>query len=108
MILRIWHGWTTPESTDAYERLLLGEVIPGIEVRAVPGFLGITAGRRRLGAEVEFVTLMRLADRESVRAFAGDDPEAAYVPPAARTVLARWEEHASHYEIADDRPAADR
>ncbi|MFQ5348320.1 MAG: hypothetical protein ACE5ED_10820 [Rhodothalassiaceae bacterium] len=30
MILRPWHGWTEPDKAGAYEKLLLGEVIPGI------------------------------------------------------------------------------
>jgi hypothetical protein len=41
MIMRIWHGWTSPAKADAYQRLLLQEVFPGIEARGVPG----TAGR---------------------------------------------------------------
>ena len=34
---------------------------------------------------------------DNVRAFAGDDYEAAYVPPAARTVLARFDAKSAHY-----------
>jgi hypothetical protein len=30
MISRIWHGWTTHENADKYERLLRAEVLPGI------------------------------------------------------------------------------
>lgn len=37
MICRIWHGWTTLENTDAYEAVVRGQVIPGIEAtRRVP------------------------------------------------------------------------
>jgi hypothetical protein len=28
MICRIWHGWTTPQNADAYERLLRSEIFP--------------------------------------------------------------------------------
>jgi hypothetical protein len=38
MICRVWRGWTTPENADAYERIVRGEVIPGIEARLIPGF----------------------------------------------------------------------
>ncbi len=108
MVIRIWRGWTTKEQADTYEQLLREEIVPGIEARAVPGFLGITLARRPLGAETEFVTLMRFASLDAVRSFAGDEYERAYVPDAARRVLARFEERSSHYEIVEDRPAPSR
>lgn len=42
MICRLWRGWTTPENADAYERIVRGEVIPGIEARKIPGFRHIS------------------------------------------------------------------
>lgn len=41
MIARIWHGWTTVENADAYERLLKNEIFIAIEAREIKGFLGI-------------------------------------------------------------------
>ena len=38
MISRLWHGWTTREKADAYEKLLKSEVLPGIH--RVKGFKG--------------------------------------------------------------------
>jgi len=46
MISRIWHGWTTPENADAYERLLRSEIFAGIAARRIEGFLGIDLLRR--------------------------------------------------------------
>jgi heme-degrading monooxygenase HmoA len=108
VVIRIWRGWTTQEQADAYEQLLRAEIIPGIEARAVPGFLGITLARRPLGAETEFVTLMRFTSLDAVRSFAGEDYGSAYVPDAARRILARFEERSSHYEVVEDRPAPSR
>ena len=48
MIQRIWHGWTTREHADAYERLLEDEVLPGIAAMNVPGYLGVDVLRRPL------------------------------------------------------------
>lgn len=98
MIYRIWHGWTTPANADAYERLLREEIFVGIGARRIAGFEGIELLRRDLGGEVEFVTLMRFASLDAVRAFAGDDYERAVVPPAARALLARFDERSAHYE----------
>ncbi len=36
---------------------------------------------------------------EAVRAFAGDDYEAAVVPPKARAILARFDAHSQHYQV---------
>lgn len=100
MIARLWHGWTTPENADAYERLLRNEVFPGIEARGVAGYRGIELLRRPLEAgEVEFVTVMWFDSIEAVRAFAGEDHDTAYVPPAARAVLSRFDARSAHYEV---------
>ena len=56
MICRLWRGWTTPENADAYERIVRGEVIPGIEARQIPGFRHIDLMKRDLGGEIEFQT----------------------------------------------------
>jgi heme-degrading monooxygenase HmoA len=102
MIVRIWHGWTRPENADRYEALLCQEIFPGIAAKEVPGYRGIELLRRALpDGEVEFVTLMRFDSWEAVRRFAGEDFERAYVPAAARTVLARFDERSQHYELRE-------
>jgi len=100
MISRIWHGWTTAENADAYERLLEDEIFPGIEAKGVAGYVGIDLLRRPIEAgEVEFITIMWLDSLDAVRAFAGEDYETAYVPDAARRVLSRFDAHSAHYEV---------
>ena len=101
MIGRIWHGYTTPDNADTYENLLKEEIFIGIRNRRIPGFQEIQLLRRNLGAEVEFITIMWFEDLESVRAFAGEDYEAAVVPPKARAVLSRFDERSQHYEIRE-------
>jgi len=103
MIVRIWHGWTTPANADTYERLLNEEIFPGIEAKNVAGYRGIQLLRRVVGDEVEFVTAMRFDSLDAVRAFAGEDHEAAYVPQKARAVLARFDARSQHYEVRADR-----
>ena len=99
MISRIWYGWTTPENADAYESLLHEEIFVGIKDRAIKGFRDIQLLRRKVGDEVEFVTIMRFASIDAVREFAGEDYEAAVVPPTARKILKRFDERSQHYEI---------
>jgi antibiotic biosynthesis monooxygenase (ABM) superfamily enzyme len=103
MIYRIWHGYTTPENADAYEALLKSEIFHGIERKKLEGFRGIDLLRRRSGDEVEFITLMRFDSFDNIRAFTGEDYEAAYVPDAARRVLKRFDQRSQHYELRESR-----
>jgi heme-degrading monooxygenase HmoA len=102
MISRIWHGYTSPENADAYEELLESEIFTGIEGRKIPGFQGIQLFRRTWANQVEFITVMWFHSLDSVRAFAGEDYEAAVVPPRARALLARFDERSQHYEVKAD------
>ncbi len=103
MICRLWRGWTTSANADAYQRLVHEEVIPAIEARRIPGFRHIDLMRRELGDEVEFQTLMWFDSLEAIEAFIGDDYGVSHVPAAARAVLKRFDERASHYEVVDQR-----
>jgi heme-degrading monooxygenase HmoA len=103
MIYRIWHGYTTVENADEYERLLRSEIFHGIEAMQLDGFRGIDMIRRRVGDEEEFVTIMRFESLDDVKAFTGDDFETAYVPEAARRVLKRYDARSQHYELRESR-----
>lgn len=105
MIVRIWRGWTTPEKADAYETLLKTEIFPGIFAKKVKGFLGIELLRREDGEEVQFMTVMRFDGMEAVTAFAGADPEAAYIPQPARAILKRFDHRAQHFQSREERKA---
>jgi hypothetical protein len=99
MICRFWRGWTTKENAEAYQRVLTGEVVPGIEARRIEGFRRIEMMRRDLGEEVEFATIMWFDDLDAVKRFAGEDYGTAHVPAAARAVLKRFDERSAHYEV---------
>jgi len=103
MIIRIWHGWTTPGNADRYEALLKEEIFTGIQNRHMRGYKGIKLLRRVADNEVEFVTIMTFESLEAVRGFAGEDYEAAVVPPKARAVLSHFDERSQHYEVREER-----
>jgi heme-degrading monooxygenase HmoA len=103
MICRVWRGWTTPQNADAYESVVRGEVIPGIEERKIAGFRHIDLMRRDLEDEIEFQTLMWFDSLDAVIAFVGADYGSGHVPSAARDVLSRFDERAAHYEVIDRR-----
>jgi hypothetical protein len=35
-IKRIWHGWTTKENAETYQKILREDVLPSIEKRKIP------------------------------------------------------------------------
>lgn len=99
MISRLWHGYTSIANADAYETLLKKEIFTGIKNRKIAGYKGIQLFRRSIDTEVEFITVMWFDSIEAVRIFAGEDYEAAVVPPKARSLLARFDSRSQHYEV---------
>jgi antibiotic biosynthesis monooxygenase (ABM) superfamily enzyme len=99
MISRVWHGWTTPENADAYERVVTTEVMPAIAAREIAGYRGAHVLRRALDDAVEFTTIIWFDSIDNVRDFMGEDYEVAHVPPQAQAVLARFDDRAQHYDV---------
>jgi hypothetical protein len=97
-VARIWRGWTSKENADKFEQTLTGEAIPSIRRNRPAGCLGLQLLRRDLGEEVEFTTIMQFASIEAVKAFAGNDYEAAHIDPSVKQLLVRYDERVSHYE----------
>ena len=99
MIARIWHGYTALSNADAYEKLLKQEVFISIEEKQVKGYLCIQLLKRQLQSEVEFTTIMLFEKLESLKHFAGDNYELAYVPPKAKALLNRFDENSIQCEV---------
>lgn len=102
-IKRVWRGWTTAENADAYEQVLGSHVLPSIEDKRIPGYLGIEVLRADLGDEVEFCTVMTFDSLQNVIDFQGRDYARAYVPEKAQAVLKRWDQASRHYEVREER-----
>jgi len=99
MIVRLWHGWTTPENATEYERLVAEEVFPGIADETGEGYAGYELARRDHDERVEYVTITRFDSWEAVENFAGEDYTEAYVPPAAQELLIDYDETVDHDEV---------
>ncbi len=97
MIARVWSGTAPAAEADTYQHYFESDVTD--HLKSIEGFAGAELWRREMNSEVEFVAVTRWFSLEAVRAFAGDDYEAAVVEPAARRVLSRWDERVCHYEV---------
>lgn len=102
-IKRVWHGQTTKENADKYQKILNEEVLPSIEEKKIPGYKKIEVFRIEQEDEVEFVTIMTFESLQNVIAFQGENYKKCYVPNAAQQVLKRWDQESKHYELIETR-----
>ncbi len=98
MIGRLWRGWTARHDARTYEQHLRQVTLPAL--REIPGYRRAYVLRRDVNGEVEFVVVTFWDSLDAVREFAGEEYEVAVVPPEARAVLSRFEEHVLHYAVA--------
>src|SRR5258706_3220026 len=100
MIARIWHGRTSRENAEEYERLLREEVLLEIAKRSIPGYKGAEIFIREAESdEVEFITLLRFETLDGVKTFAGKDYETPVIPPESKKLLKHHSEKSRHYRI---------
>jgi len=98
MIVRVWGGRTTPENADAYLRHVSEKVLPSL--RGIGGYLGARVLRREVAEQVEFLVLTQWDSWDAIRAFAGEDPDAAVIEPAAKAVLTEFDRRVRHFHVA--------
>ncbi len=102
-IKRVWHGWTTKENANKYEKILKTEVLPGIEAKNISGYRKIEVFRNELESETEFVTIMTFDSLQNVIDFQGENYQKCYVPDVAKSVLKRWDQESAHYDLVETR-----
>ena len=102
-IKRVWHGWTTKENADKYQKILFEIVLPGIEEKKMSGYRKIEVLRTEHEHETEFVTIMTYDSLENIKALQGEDYKKSYVPQVAQEVLKHWDKEAAHYKVIDTR-----
>jgi hypothetical protein len=96
MIGRVWHGYTKPEDANAYEEMLLTEILPGLH--RVGGYKGAWLLRKDDEGEVEFITITLWESMEAVRQFAGPQSDVSVIAPEAEHLLSRHDDRSKHYK----------
>jgi heme-degrading monooxygenase HmoA len=99
VIARIWRGAVQRGEADRYVDYLQETGIPAY--RTTPGNRGAWILRSDRGELTEFVTLSFWDSIESVRAFAGSDPDRAVFYPEDEHFLVERDLHVTHYELID-------
>jgi heme-degrading monooxygenase HmoA len=101
MIARLWRGAVRREDGDAYARYMRGTGIKGYA--RTPGNRGAWMLRRDLGGLTEFVMFTLWGSIDDVKAFAGDNYEAAVFYPEDDRFLVERDLVATHYDVDTDR-----
>ena len=97
MIARVWHGSTRAEDAEAYAAYIEESGVG--PARSLEGARGSLVLRRVQGGRAEFETIILFDSLENVRAFAGDDLEAAVFFPEDDRYLVDRELAVRHYEV---------
>ena len=101
MIARMWFGRTKAEDYDAYLAYL--EESGVAELHATPGNRGVMVLRRLDGDEAEFGVVSAWDSLDDVKAFAGDDVDAAHYYPEDERFLLEFEPKVRHFQVTRER-----
>jgi heme-degrading monooxygenase HmoA len=99
MVARIWRGVVRRGDADDYAVYIRDTGFA--EYKSTPGNRGAWMLRRDEGDRTEFITLTLWESLDAVRAFAGDDIEAAVYYPEDERYLLEGEDWVKHYEVSD-------
>jgi heme-degrading monooxygenase HmoA len=99
VIARIWKGAVRRDDGDAYAEYMRRAGIAGY--KDTPGNLGAWMLRRDVEDRCEFVMFSLWESMESIRTFAGDDPNKAVFYPEDDRFLIERDLTVSHYEVDD-------
>lgn len=98
MILRVWRARTNQNGLETFNRVVEASLLP--ELRGVAGFRGALFGSRTVrDREVEIVMETRWDSVEKLRAFVGEDVEAAVIGSDIRNHLLSFDARAVLFEV---------
>jgi heme-degrading monooxygenase HmoA len=93
----MWHGRVPTSKAKAYREFLNSHAIP--DYRSVSGNISVHILERIEGDITHFITLTFWEDMESIKAFAGNDVEAAKYYDEDKDFLLEFEPNVIHYEV---------
>ena len=99
MISRQWRGVAKAGFAEAYAEHLRSETFPAL--RKLPGFTGASILRRDIGEGVEFLVVTQWESIDSIRAFAGSDPDVAVVPDKVRGMMVEYDRTVRHCQVVE-------
>ena len=96
-IMRLWHGEVAIEKADEYEQFMIERAAP--DYGSVKGLIKLYFQRRNEEESAHFLLVTLWDSIESVKKFAGDNPEIAKYYPEDDEFLLEKEKYVSMYEV---------
>ncbi len=96
-IMRLWHGKVAINQADEYEKFMIDKAAP--DYTSVDGLLKLYFQRRNENTIAHFLLVTIWDSLESIKKFAGAEPELAKYYPEDDNFLLEKEKHSSLYEI---------
>ncbi len=96
-IMRLWHGEVAIEKADEYEKFMIERAAP--DYGSIEGLVKLYFQRKNEKTKAHFLLVTIWDSIESVKKFAGDNPEIAKYYSEDDDYLLEKEEHVSMYEI---------
>lgn len=96
-IMRLWHGKVAIEKADEYENFMIEKAAP--DYSSVEGLQKLYFQRKDENDKAHFLLITIWDSLDSVKKFAGDNPEIAKYYPEDDNFLLEKEKHVSIYDI---------
>jgi heme-degrading monooxygenase HmoA len=98
MIVREFRAWAEEDRAAQYVQHFASQVQPRLS--RIDGYRRALVLTRKQGAKTEVIVMTFFDRLENVKAFAGEQYEVAKVDPVAQTLLSRYDQTVSHFELA--------
>lgn len=96
-IMRLWHGEVAIEKADEYEKFMIDRAAP--DYGSVKGLIKLYFQRKNEEKKAHFLLVTLWDSLESVKKFAGANPEIAKYYPEDDYFLLKKEKNVSMYEV---------
>jgi len=96
-MMRLWHGEVAFDKADEYEKFMIEKAAP--DYSSVDGLLNLSFQRKDEKLKSHFLLVTIWDSLESIKTFAGEEPELAKYYPEDDYFLLEKEKYSSIYEI---------
>ncbi len=96
-ILRLWHGEVSLEKADEYQQFMIDKAVP--DYSSVAGLLNLSFTRKDEKTKSHFLLVTLWDTIESVKKFAGEQPEIAKYYEEDDNFLLEKEKYVSNYNV---------
>ena len=96
-IMRLWHGEVAIKKADEYEKFMIEKAAP--DYSSVDGLLSLSFQRKNEKTKAHFLLVTIWDSLESIKQFAGSEPELAKYYPEDDYFLLEKEKYTSMYDV---------